>query len=416
MSDQASGNSVEQARKFSWNTHYLLTRAALGSLNDEFLGREIPVKSLQDFVDSAGKALPDVMERYLALLARKTGIEPGPDNRRPDIRTPHDLIHALRLNPDRPIHYCRVVSPEGTTPHTLHDPSRQGPPGGAYIEAGIDERMSVREVLSVYADEPDWGMDQDLFAIESYGLGRPPFGGETGKSSQASFHMAFFHEIPLLVRIYPRVEKTFLDLRAHVFLALARLALDRSVDYWAWRFTAWAAHYLQDLTQPYHAKALPFSGWAVLGRFLRNPRAGNFLEKNKNLLMNRHILFEAAVHLLLNEAAKKSPEHPFFAALEGKGECAAGTLPMVLRESSKVAAKKAFRVNRMLEVVLDDPQLSDPQYFVGDDPSYPLEKKLETASAHRPQAVQEFWDMVGACLVQTGKITRYVVREVGAPG
>ncbi len=414
MSNESSQNPVAQIQKISWNTHFLLTRSALRSFQGGSLSHEVPVTSLDDFVDSGEKSdLPEVMERYAALLAKKTGITPKEGSRRPDIRSAHDLLEALRLNPDRAIRYSRVVNPEDTAPDTLHDPSRQGPPGGAYTEVALGEGMSILDILCVYADEPDWGMDQDLFPIESYALGKPPFGADTGKTSQACFHMAFFHEIPLIVKVFPTVEKTFLDVRVTVFLALARVALDQGLDYWAWRFAAWAMHYLQDLTQPYHAKALPFSFWSVFSRFLSNPRARSFAEKNKYLLMNRHILFEAAVHLLLNEATKKRTQHPFFTALEGGGECAEGMLPAVLRESSKFAAKKAFRVNRALEEVLSDPRLVDPEYFVGNDPGYALVQKLADAAEHRPRTLHELWDLVGACLNQTGKVTRYMVQEVG---
>jgi hypothetical protein len=412
MTNDHSGNHEQQPEKASWNAHYLLTRTALASMSNESFEGEVRVTSLDDFVTAARRELPQVMGRYVALLAKKTGAEPA-ESPPPEIRTAHDLVEALRLNPQQPLRYVGVKSPDDNPHSAAHDPSREGPPGGSYVETAIGDRMTVLDVLCVYADEPDWGMDQGVFAVERYGLGEPPFGGKTGKSSQASFHMAFFHEIPLLNLLFPRVRKTFLDMRSGTFLALARLALDRHMDYWGWRFAAWAVHYLQDLTQPYHANFLPFPLWMVLGRFLLNPRPASFVDRNKNLLMNRHILCEAVVHLWLNDAVKKHVRHPFLTALEGKGECAGGTLNEVVRESAKMAAEKAFRVNRGLEKILNDPLLDDPTYFVLNDPPYPLIKRLADASALRPEVIREWTDLLSTCLVQTGKVTRYMVREVG---
>jgi hypothetical protein len=390
-------------------------RTALSSMNAASLEQEVSITSLDDFVAAAGKELPEVMARYAALLAKRTGVPPT-ETGQPAIANAQDLIEALRINPRQPFGYWKVDGPDGNPCDALHDPSREAPPGASYREAGIGDRMTVLDVLSVYADEPDWGMDQNVFAIEAYGMGEPPLGGMMGKSSQASFHMAFFHELPLLNLLFPRVKKTFLDVRSGTFLALARLALDSHVDFWAWRFAAWAAHYLQDLTQPYHANFLPFPLWALLGRFLINPRPSSFVDKNKNLLMNRHILCEAVVHLWLNEAVKKCDPHPFLIALKGQGDSAEGTLNDVVRESAKIAAEKGFDVNRGLERILNDPLLDDPSYFVFGGPPYPLEQRLADASAHRPQAIREWTELLSACLVQTGRVTRYMVREVGRPG
>lgn len=412
MTTDISADHERQFKRASWNAHYLLTRTALASMRNGSFDEEVQVANLDDFVHAARKELPQVMSRYLALLAEKTGSAPA-ESALPDFRTERDLIEALRLNPRQPVHYVTVKSPDENPHNADHDPSRDGPPGASYIEIAPGDRMTVLDVLGTYSDEPDWGMDQGVFGIKGYGLGKPPIGSASGKSSQASFHMAFFHEMPLVVKLAPSVEKTFLDARVRVFIALARLAWDTGAEYWGWRFVAWAAHYLQDLTQPYHAKLLPFPLWGLFKLFLRHPRPRTFVDRNKYLLMNRHIMCEAVVHLWLNEAVKKRLEHPFLIALKGRGECAEGTLNQVLRESAKIAAKRAFQVNRGMEKLMVEPLLDDPTYFVLDEPPYPIVQKVADACARRPEEARKWIEVLSACLAQTGKVTRYIIREAG---
>ncbi len=120
------------------------------------------------------------------------------------------------------------------------------------------ETVSPSQVFATFSDEPDWGMDQNLYPIREYGYGPAPFGAETGKSSQAPFHMAFLHENPIVTALVPDLRRSFMEQRIRVSFALARTAFAHRVDYWGWRFAAWAAHYLQDLTQPYHARPFRF--------------------------------------------------------------------------------------------------------------------------------------------------------------
>ncbi len=274
-------------------------------------------------------------------------------------------------------------------------------------------RPSLSETfLATFSDEPDWGMDQDLFRIKDYLYGAPPFGPETGPSSQASFHMAFLHENPVSLRIWRGLGSSFMERRIRLFLALAKLALDNRVDYWGWRFAAWAAHYLQDLTQPYHAKALPFPISTILRLVISSPYS--VFERRKNYLTNRHALFEAATHVLLNEAVKRESEHPFFKALAGSREFAQGLLERLMTEASKIPAKSALEANRLLERIIDDSRINRVDYFVGEDTDYPVAAKLAKAFAEHPEVVERFLSILAACFLETGRVTRYVVKVIGA--
>jgi hypothetical protein len=69
--------------------------------------------------------------------------------------------------------------------------------------------------------------------------------------------MGFYHQARVLYWAAPFVGRTYPLLRVHQFLGLAELAFRTGHPYWGWRFTGNAAHYVQDLTQPYHASLLP---------------------------------------------------------------------------------------------------------------------------------------------------------------
>ena len=393
-------------KKLSWNTHYLITHAAVRDCAAAALNDSVRIMSLEEFLALAGEDLQDVIAANLRLPGEQTRGE-----NKVTISTPGDLLIALKLNPKTTIPYVRAIEPEQTRGLSVHDMSRSGPPALSYAQTTEGEQMRVSEIFATFSDEPDWGMDQELYNIENYPYGHAPFGIGTGLSSQAAFHMAFFHENPVLAWIFPDLRITFLDQRARLFLELARFAICRGAPYWGWRFAAWAAHYLQDVTQPYHARALPFPLstilWGVVRRLVSRSSS-----PSKNFLVNRHHIFEAMAHYIMNEAAKDHSVHACLSALEKRGDYSGSTLDLVIRGSSKVAADLAVRLNRTFEVVLNDSRIDDPEYSVLEVEEYPIEEKIAEALAERPKLFNELIALMCACLEETGMVTRYVVRAM----
>jgi hypothetical protein len=414
----------------SWNTHALITRASLNTVDVPKLGNLVPVIPLEAFLSVAQEPLRDLLKWYYELLDRKVYGGASKTRTISDIPkaivAPGDFLAALRLNVNNPLHYVRVLEPDEIAPDTQHDPSRDGPPGGMYVETGRDEVIQVSEVLCTFSDEPDWGMDQDLFSVAAYGYGSCPFGPGHGASSQAPFHMAFFHENPLVIALRPSLGRSFMGERIQLFFALAGLALDSGIDYWGWRFAAWAMHYLQDITQPYHAKPFPAARLPLLIRFLLHPNPKKFAAKNENYLKNRHILFEAAVHFLLNEAVKKRVDHPFLRALAGQfGKGGFQTRPYkhvephmdvepLLKQSSEVAARLARQIDRTMIALMNDPRISDPGYSLARDNTFRIEEAFSSAASERPDLFDDFTRLVSLCLVRTGDASRFVVTVTAA--
>jgi hypothetical protein len=394
----------------SWNTHAIITRAALSSL-EEPVNREIRVRSLPEFLAGAAGELPALIDWYGDLLARKTGIPRKTAKRPAPIETEADFLSMLRLNPHRSFFMVRTLRPDEMSSASPHDHSRYGPPRNVYVNTSENESITVGEVLATFSDEPDWGMDQDLFPIKEYGYGRAPFGIKTGKSSQAIFHMAFLHEPKWFLTLLPGYRQSLMEERIRMALSLAILALDKGCDYWGWRFTAWAAHYLQDLTQPYHASLYPLSKVGIVRRIFADPKLRRLPLQIAMPLQKHHLVFEAAMHFLLNDAVKKRWSEPLLNALSGKGESFEEPIDLVMDKIGRRAARQARTLDRRLVKLLRDPRLDDLTFIPGTTDET-MEGVLRDCAQKRPAAFKLFVEAVAACLIQTGRATRYAVKRV----
>ena len=133
-----------------------------------------------------------------------------------------------------------------------------------YYPLSPADLISPAHVLISANDEPDHGMDVGLYADNGtsfgavYGFGSQPFGNPNlDYSSQAPFHMGFYHLDWLTKRVESDLLRTLPAWRIHLYQSLAALAFETGHDYWGWRFMGWALHYVGDLTQPYHTDPLP---------------------------------------------------------------------------------------------------------------------------------------------------------------
>jgi hypothetical protein len=395
---------LEQPR--SWNTHALLTRMALDRNDQPLLRSHVQVITIEEFFTLARDDVGHSVKLFRHMVSEKTGcksIETNLSLQPSGI----EIVETLRLNPTYVFSYVRILRPEEISPLTRHDPGRTGPPGGMYIPTAQGTDISVMEILSTYADEPDWGMDQNLFPIAEYGFGKAPFAMESGKSSQAPFHMAFLHEHVMVGRIVPDLKKSFMAERITLYFGLARIAFAHGMHYWGWRFTAWAMHYLQDLTQPYHAKAWPVVIRPLLAsRFLLSKVANRTL--NPGLyLKNHHLLFEAIIHFMLNKILKEDVPDPFRSALLVEDRLAFGNLTLLMAGCSNFAANHARVIDSLRVRLILGSGWKDPAYFFVLDRDFHVETLLPEASIARPHVFDRFVELVSKCLAITGQVTRY---------
>ncbi|MEW6137741.1 MAG: hypothetical protein AB1733_05850 [Thermodesulfobacteriota bacterium] len=395
-------------RRLSWNSHALLSLAALRSCEIPELKTPLVVVPLSDFLESAIEEMDHLIDWYRSLLEASTGNTVPHESAAAPI-TDDEFNRAFQLHPRTKRAYVRLMKPGEVDLPLEHDPSREGPPGGLYVDALPGGTVSAWDVLFTYGDEPDWGMDQDLYVQHGYSYGKAPFGVERGPSSQAQFHMAFFHEHSLIYTLVPVLAKSFVELRCRTFFALADLAFRTGAHYWGWRFTAWAMHYLQDITQPYHARAFPPSVTTVLKRYLSLRISTGLLQVAGDVLKTHHHLFEGFVHFLLNETAKKRSYPELFNALDGS--CAKGDEPVhqAMKLASRYAARLAPRVDRMLVKLFGDMTLAQVEWSPASANPSGMAHRFLAVIDEKPDLFDRFVSMVCTCLKETGTMTRYAI-------
>lgn len=393
----------------SWNTHSIISRiATLNSIDDK---EKLTVTPIDTLIKVSGEALSQAAHRFRSQLYRELGLPLNLGNDCQQIITPLDFLRCFRLNPITKFRYVRVMEVEETLPDMIHDPSRDGPPGHSYIDTQLETHISPDAVFLTYSDEPDWGMDQELFSIPAYSMGSPPFGPATGSSSQAPFHMAFFHEKRITYWIMPSLGKRLLIIRSRMCFNLAEIAFNCNQSYWGWRFLGWAAHYLQDVTCPYHCCPFPPKKEKMLKRFLMNPFPKQFVKNNMNFLRNRHALFETTVSYVMNEHFKKQLAHPFIEALKANSKELPADIDLAAREISKLPYLLAPKINNLMVQLFSWPLIDKADYYLGDDPDFAVNGILEQAIEARASYYGEFVELVSQCLHEAGRITRFVIES-----
>ncbi len=142
------------------------------------------------------------------------------------------------------------------------------------------------------------------------GFGKLPFGNPRLRlPTQAPFHMGYYCESGLIYAAAGFVKRTYPLLRLHQYQGLSELAFQSGHPYWGWRFAGLAMHYVQDMTQPYHASLAPGFGTArLIGVQLRAllgmPQAKDDMVV---LLSNRHFALERYASQMVAPASARTP-------------------------------------------------------------------------------------------------------------
>jgi hypothetical protein len=235
------------------------------------------------------------------------------------------------------------------------------------------EPVPVLDVVASASDEPDHGFDINLWDDNgtawgrAYGFGRQPFGNPRAENStQAPFHMGFFHEADIVYRLAGFLKRTYPEYRVHLYRTLAVEAFRSGHPYWGWRFTGWALHYVQDLTQPYHSQALP--GVSVASLLWANALDQVGLHGAKNdavqLVTNRHFALENfQFHAMKSDYEVAHFDAPMLAALRDRSSDAAlgPWRDSALRdEVARAAAAAAEATDTLLTASVPARYVSDP--------------------------------------------------------
>ncbi|MGC8819599.1 MAG: hypothetical protein ACP5KD_02505 [Fervidobacterium sp.] len=140
-----------------------------------------------------------------------------------------------------------------------------------------DNKLPVWQILSIYAQFPDFGMDE--------GLNLSPLQALIG-NSQGVRHMRY--KLGIIEAF--EGDESFL-----YFVNMSRQAFEKGDKYWGYRFLSYAIHYIEDLFQPYHES--PGTFWEVL--------TGMFDKKVMKMLNNAHYTYDNyLIYLLLYSVHK----------------------------------------------------------------------------------------------------------------
>jgi hypothetical protein len=305
------------------------------------------------------------------------------------------------------------------------------PPFTFYRFGRLDpgDTVTPLSVLATAANEPDFGTDINCWEDsrsewgKRYRFGPLPFGNPSVNiSTQAPFHMGFYHQSALVYRAAPFVGRTYPLLRVHQFFGLAELALRTGHPYWGWRFAGNAAHYVQDLTQPYHASLLP--GVSTLRMLGINLRAMLGWPRMKNemiiLVSNRHFALERYQVQMLHRATEAGEPAPILAALRPSDRDT--TYPVWSEHYARdVVSTEAFahgdRLDALLAAAMPANYVSDARYDFGSqggnvDLLDEVTKREAAQRADLESTITELFRHFGA---HSRNLVRGLLRASGSP-
>jgi len=323
---------------FAWSNHYLFNRAALEVLPEVANAPKVKVETLEDFLLKEKDGLIALMaqiENDAKITFAKSAPQPEPlAFKGGDAQTIREnFLRALRVNPKTPLGYFLQVMPGQPLPGKRTNPNSVSIFGEkdlkrdyVFYDIRKGDMVSPLEVLSTAGDEPDFGLDINLFNDngepigKDYGFGTQSFGDpKLYYGTQAPFHIGYYHESGIIFLAAGFLKRTYPRYRVHQFTSLARYAFKTGHPYWGYRFLGWGLHYVGDLTQPYHARVLPTYG--TMGMLWINIKAMMGFDKAKleaiDRISSRHTTLERYHLTVISEAyAKKNMQHPFILSLK----------------------------------------------------------------------------------------------------
>lgn len=367
----------------AWSAHHIITTQALDTAFFKHLDKKVKAESLDDFLNQEKQGLKDLFNNYYQWLANNKSQRFKPMEYLTDLSGVAAFLRAARLNPK----------------------TRFG------TEDATGQFVTARSVLIKFSDEPDWGFDNELWGIKGYGYGEIPYGEETGQSSRAPFHILYQNENFIVRLSAPEITEGMPLDRIELFARMARFALKTGHEYWAYRFTAWALHYIQDLTQPYHSKAVPFANTWFYIKFALSGNKAKVKKETTQLVKNRHYLYEDFIEAVLKSSYSKGARPAFHQLKERLKTDPTDLIPVKTNKELVVlvgafAAKHAAAVDKAIAGAFGFKMTSDPLYDVDSDKKYKKEELIDTID---PLKANRIISQTKTIFEMTGFATRNLV-------
>lgn len=317
----------------AWSNHSFSAYRVFEKMPEVAQAAPLRVEPLEAFLKSQQQALETLLliqeqwaQSHLEVYPpRPAKLTFRADPSQSDAARRQAFLMALRVAPNsrfalyfQPDPWSAAPEPERLLPEAAVNTLPEQP-NSKYRFVGLraGDSVAALAVLASATDEPDYGLDINLWSDspsewgKNYGFEMQPFGNPALYfSTQAPFHMGFYHEDRILYLAAPFIKKTFPMLRVHQFTSLAALAFRSGHRYWGWRFTGLALHYLQDLTEPYHASLSPGNASSKLVAINLLATAGFPKRKDEMIVMlsNRHLALEKFQNQWLFNAARLRQE------------------------------------------------------------------------------------------------------------
>jgi len=422
---------------YSWSNHALGTWQALSVLPEVKSAAPFKVERLETFLAAEGVALEKLLQQEEAWARANVPVYPA----RPDALTfrssgaPAEFrqrfISALRINPEIKLNLFLQLRP---------GEALNGKPGLPWTEVTTlrgettareitfrqlaeGDTVSLLDVLATASDEPDYGMDLGLWENndtahgKAYGFGKQPFGNPAHEfATQAPLHMGFYHEAGIVYLAAGFLKRTYPEYRIHLWQTLAAHALRSGHPYWGWRFAGWALHYLQDLSQPYHARVLPGVSMPRMLWINSMDLLGYHEPKSHaiTLVSNRHLALENYQYHRMRAAYLRPDSDD--ALMQACRDTARDLIyaPLDDRSPRQVIGKEAHAAADRADMALEQ---SLPGKYIA-DPGYDLNKSekgvdLFVVSGKSPPGAQQGLTALTAELLRNfGAHTRSLVRSL----
>ena len=420
----------------AWSGHHLLSRPALEDLDLWARKDSVEAISLKRFLLETEQVLAAFLEQQEAWSRENLPhYKPRPDGLAFRATGNEDDVlrrfyHAVRMNPESKVPlYLQLVPGQSSGGRPGIPPAQVSiwgqddagdDPNASYVKVSSGEPLHPLDVLVTANDEPDYGFDIGLFEDndtrhgDKYGFGKQPFGNpQLPYSSQAPFHMGFYHESRIVYAFGPFLHHTFLDYRVYLFRDLSRFAFDQGQPYWGWRFLGWSMHYAGDITMPWHSRPLP--GYSALRMLWVNFKAVLGFTRSRDeaiqLSSNRHIVLEAYQRQEMERAwHRQDHQHPLFRALRDPYPVVPFTREFVRKEASKRAAREAESLDRLLAGVMPGEMVNDPAVEVTHLAS--LDRVAEQLHSQDPEAAAKLNDAIAERFRDYSMVLRSVLFSV----
>ncbi len=422
---------------WAWGNHSLPAYRAFEVMPEVSQAPAVVVEPLEQFLRAEEKTLEALLASQEAWAqsnlahypARPAALAFKADATRPDDARRLAFLTALRVSPTAK--WALYYQPDPWAPDTqrsrlpheaVNTLPRLANATQQFVRLQPGERISALAVLASACDEADYGLDINLWSDSpsewgpAYGFGKLPFGNPAlPYATQAPFHMGFYHESSVLYRAAPFLHRTFPLLRSYQFSTLAELAFRTGHPYWGWRFAGLSLHYLQDLTQPYHASLAPGDSTVRLisANVLAMLGLGSMKRDMIVLLSNRHLALEKYQTELLWTAAQKRQESAIEKALHlttGDDQYP----PWSERYVRNVVARQAQAAGPTLvsTLVASMPPLlvSDPAFDFGVNEA--KHQLLSEVTQYNPNARAQLDDAIAALLGNFGAHSRNALRGI----